>query len=278
MSETLMTCAECDEALLDYFEAQLGETKHGAAEAHVASCARCQGLVRDVDGIRAGAAALPDLSPSRDLWKGIAARIQPSVTSIAAPRQYAAIPRAWMAAAAAALIVVSSSVTYVATKGTVMKPKASTGSPAATGTPVRVSGATVAASPEAQTEVSAPQPAGAGQTSTRSTTTPIPARISGQSNTTLASSTPAVRTESEIAIADEIGRLQTMLRERRVDMAPETVKVVEDNLAIIEAAVDQARAAVARDPGSGFLTERLERALQKKVQLLRTVALLPSST
>jgi hypothetical protein len=274
----MMTCAECDEALLDYFEAQLGETKHSAVEAHVSSCARCQGLVRDVNGIRAGAAALPDLAPSRDLWKGIEARIQPSVTSIASPRQHAVMPRAWMAAAAAALIVVSSSVTYVATKSTAVKPKPSTGSSAATVTPVRVSGATIEAAPEVQPEIPASPTPRAGETRSRSVTAPVPARISTQGNTTLASSTPALRTESEIAIADEIGRLQTMLRERRAGMAPETVKVVEDNLAIIEAAVEQARAAVARDPGSGFLTERLERALQKKVQLLRTVALLPSST
>ena len=56
------------------------------------------------------------------------------------------------------------------------------------------------------------------------------------------------------------------------------MRVVEENLAIIDAAVSQARAAVARDPASGFLNERLESALQKKVQLLRTVALIRSST
>ena len=56
------------------------------------------------------------------------------------------------------------------------------------------------------------------------------------------------------------------------------MRVVEENLAIIDAAVSQARAAVARGPGSGFLTGKLESALNKKVQLLRTVALIRSST
>jgi len=41
-------------------------------------------------------------------------------------------------------------------------------------------------------------------------------------------------------------------------------------------AVKQARAALQRDPASGFLTEQLDNALQKKAELLRTVALLPS--
>jgi len=40
--------------------------------------------------------------------------------------------------------------------------------------------------------------------------------------------------------------------------------------------VKQARAALARDPASGFLTGQLDAVLQKKVELLRTVALLPS--
>jgi len=46
----------------------------------------------------------------------------------------------------------------------------------------------------------------------------------------------------------------------------------------IDAAVKQSRAALAKDPKSGFLTDQLNNALDKKVELLRTVALLPSST
>jgi hypothetical protein len=79
-------------------------------------------------------------------------------------------------------------------------------------------------------------------------------------------------------MSGEIDELQAMLRERRDQLDPSTVRVVEENLAIIDAAVAQARAAVQRDPASGFLSHRLESALNKKIQLLRTVALLRSST
>jgi hypothetical protein len=82
----------------------------------------------------------------------------------------------------------------------------------------------------------------------------------------------------ELALSGEINRLQVMLQKRRGDLEPETIRVVEENLAIIDVAVRQARAAVERDPASGFLNERLDNALQKKVQLLRTVVFLPSST
>jgi hypothetical protein len=69
-----------------------------------------------------------------------------------------------------------------------------------------------------------------------------------------------------------------MLKLKRNELDPSTVQVVEDNLNLIDVAVKQARAALLKDPASGFLIERLDNALQKNVELLRTVALLPSKT
>ena len=85
-------------------------------------------------------------------------------------------------------------------------------------------------------------------------------------------------TASEIAFAGEINQLQAVLTERRTQLDPETVKVVEDNLKVIDTAVKRARSALVKDPASGFLMRQLDNALQKKVELLRTVALLPAST
>jgi hypothetical protein len=98
---------------------------------------------------------------------------------------------------------------------------------------------------------------------------------SGRS-TALASASNAPLSASEISLAPEIARLQVILHQRRQDLDPSTVKIVEENLRIIDAAVKQSRAALAKDPASGFLTEQLDDMLQKKVQLLRTAALLPS--
>ena len=83
---------------------------------------------------------------------------------------------------------------------------------------------------------------------------------------------------SEAALSGEIGELQTLLKQKRSQLDPATVQVVEDNLNLIDVAVKQARAALAKDPASGFLNERLDNALQKKVELLRTAALLPSKS
>jgi hypothetical protein len=110
---------------------------------------------------------------------------------------------------------------------------------------------------------------------------PAPARksVTSRSGGTLASrSTRAQLSQSEIAYGDEITRLQTIIAERRNELDASTVVVLENSLKIIDAAVRQSRAALARDPKSGFLTDQLNHALDKKVELLRTVALLPSRT
>jgi uncharacterized phage protein gp47/JayE len=81
-----------------------------------------------------------------------------------------------------------------------------------------------------------------------------------------------------MAYGDEIQRLQAIISERRSELDPATVSVIEASLRVIDAAVKQSRAALARDPRSGFLVDQLNSALDKKVELLRTVALLPSRT
>ena len=271
MSDTIMTCSDCDELFAEWIEGDLTPEASARVDAHVASCARCQGLIRDIDEIRESAANLTDLVPSRDLWEGIEARIQPSVVSIAPRRSAAAIPRSWLATAAAGLIVVSSSVTYVATSRPMQKETKA--EPAAPASPVRVPGATVKA--DTQPAASAPQVA-APPAAQSQRVAPAMAQRAGR---------PVVREVSqrtplpaEMVLSNEIDQLEALLATRRNELEPETVRVVEENLAIIDAAVNQARAAVERDPGSGFLSGKLESALNKKVQLLRTAALIRSST
>ncbi|HEX2779347.1 MAG TPA: hypothetical protein VHM30_07600, partial [Gemmatimonadaceae bacterium] len=74
----------------------------------------------------------------------------------------------------------------------------------------------------------------------------------------------------------EITRLRTVLRQRRSDLDPRTVQTIEKSLAVIDTAITQARSALAADPASRFLNDQLTHALDKKVELLRTAALLPA--
>jgi hypothetical protein len=234
-------------------------------------------LIRDIDGIRNQAADLSDLTPSRDLWSGIEARIQPQVRSIATARP-ASISRTWLAAAAAALIVVTSSVTYVATSRTMAKPSAPKKTAARTiSAAPRVAVATpvATANPEATGRAETPVAPAAAAPARRE---PVAPRSGVRSSLASSSSAPMQPTASEIAFAGEINQLQAVLTERRTQLDPETVKVVEDNLKVIDTAVKRARSALVKDPASGFLMRQLDNALQKKVELLRTVALLPAST
>ena len=51
--------------------------------------------------------------------------------------------------------------------------------------------------------------------------------------------------------------------------------MLEQSIAVIDSAIAQSRAALAKDPASGFLATQLNQSLEKKVELLRTAALLP---
>jgi hypothetical protein len=66
-----------------------------------------------------------------------------------------------------------------------------------------------------------------------------------------------------------IAELQGILEHERSRLDPNTVKVVEKNLAIIDRAVTEARRAVAADPSSVYLREHLARVMMQKVSLLR---------
>jgi hypothetical protein len=76
----------------------------------------------------------------------------------------------------------------------------------------------------------------------------------------------------------EIEMLQRIVSQRKTQLDSSTIAIIEKNLQIIDAAIGQSRAALAKDPASMLLSGQLTRALDKKVELLRTAALLPAST
>ena len=76
----------------------------------------------------------------------------------------------------------------------------------------------------------------------------------------------------------EIAQLDSAVRVRRSELDTSTVKIIEKNLLVIDKAIAESRAALAKDPHSRFLNEQLTRVLDQKVGLLRTAALLPART
>ncbi len=281
----MMTCDEVDGMLLEYLEETLDSTSRASVDQHVASCVRCIAIMRDIGAIRTEAARLPDLAPSRDLWKGISERIEPSVLPLSAPSRPAA-PRRWIplaSAAAAALVIGTAGVTYLATSRWL-----ATSSQVAVTQPAPISTAPahlpLPGEPSddiASGGLAAESPAGSSETQAAPSPARTPARTAprgGQSAALASRSRGALPSASDMAYGDEIQRLQNIITERRNELDPATVTVIESSLKVIDAAVKQSRDALARDPRSGFLVDQLNSALDKKVELLRTVALLPSRT
>jgi hypothetical protein len=117
---------------------------------------------------------------------------------------------------------------------------------------------------------------------------PVPANVPAdtQAQTTIVAAGRNVRAVSGARAAGsgaaatydrEIARLHQILEQRRGDVDPKTVAILEQSMKIIDEAIAQSRAALARDPRSNFLGKQLNSALDRKVELLRTAVLLPSS-
>ncbi len=63
-----------------------------------------------------------------------------------------------------------------------------------------------------------------------------------------------------------------VITERRDQLDPETVRVIEENLRLIDRAIAQAQQALAQDPASTYLNEHLIATMQQKLEFLRRAA------
>ena len=72
-----MTCERLREVLDDWVDGSLSEAEHQEAELHLASCASCRAEERKLRTFLAEATGLRhEAQPGRDLWPGIASRIE----------------------------------------------------------------------------------------------------------------------------------------------------------------------------------------------------------
>lgn len=267
MTMHAMDCLTFDDRLADYLEEDLTPADRRQVEGHLATCVRCTALVRDLERIRAGAAELPELTPSADLWDGIVRRIETPVVPFAA-RPAPNVParrrveRLRNAAIAAALVAVTAGVTYTLT---VARDTARSG-----GSQIAATQALPA--PDRATPT-APSPDPAPRDTTAPEPSPSVTPRAGQARTQAVRNVPASVTYSR-----EIDRLRTIFLQSRSQLDPRTAAIIETNLKVIDDAIAQSKAALAQDPASRFLTNQLNSALDKKLELLRTAALLPNRT
>lgn len=277
MTTHAMNCTAFDETLADYLEGDLGASERQVVEAHLASCVRCAALVRDLQQIRDSAGELGELVPSRDLWAGIATRIEAPVVSLAprAALRPRSVERLRLAAVAAALVAVTAGVTYTLTSRGAVAPDGSVALVTARGrsndsglgvSPNDSAPVTAPAAPAVATNDSAPASEGRAEDAT-STGRPATQAVGNSSETNAGSSS-----------AREIDRLRTIFLRNRSQLDPRTAAIIEANLKVIDDAIAQSKAALSQDPASRFLNNQLNNALGKKLELLKTAAQLPSRT
>jgi len=286
MTNSTMTCEAFDAALSDYLEGTLDGSLRSAVEGHLRECVRCASLVRDLRNIESEASKLPDLVPSRDLWQGIEARIAAPVIPLAArPERTRRFAPTWMGIAAAALIVTTAGVTYTLTarsfrasgSAVATAVQSSTTQPNAgdSSTPQAV----VASGSAQSADQSAPRQQSASQ---QQSTTPSRTVSVDRSTTQPASGVGAQLVSQEIpseaVYSKEIAALQHIVNDRKTQLDSATIAIIERNLRIIDLAIEQSKAALAKDPASRLLTDQLTRALDMKVELLRRAAMLPANT
>jgi len=282
---------DCDgfaAAVADYLEGDAPDAVRAAVEAHAEECTDCRALLEDLQMIRQDAAALPALTPSRDLWSGIAERIDAPVIPLGRPaRTIVPARRSWTrpAIAAAALVVVTAGITHYATRAGYdgSSQIAVTPAPSAV-VPDSVSSQApqVAIAPPATGQQ--PTDIGSGSETGRPGAQRAVAGTPTLVSTNRTRTSAAPRNAAELAGDEqplydrEIAKLRTIVKSRRAQLDPTTVAVLEQSIAVIDSAIAQSRAALAKDPASGFLATQLNHSLEKKVELLRTAAMLPART
>jgi anti-sigma factor RsiW len=257
-----MTHEQAIERLDDYASGELPDIERRLMERHLEGCGECRAEAEAIRALLAEVAALPAaVAPPADLWQGIAGRLEPraagapvrveetNVISLDSRRKVWQPPRWALQIAAALVLVVGSSLVTAR----VLRERQPVG-PVATLPPASAVAPAQGTAPAVEGAV--PGSPGGRQVATG------PAE-SGQ-GTALAAFRPAER-EYQQAVDD----LARVLETRRASLAPETVATLEHNLAIIDAAIAESRAALVNDPNSRELTDMLSSTYDAKVQLLR---------
>lgn len=267
MTTPTITCEQFADSLADFLERDVDEATRARIELHALGCNPCGALLADLRAMRIDAANLPELVPTRDLWAGIAARIETPivelapggrVVGVATRRRYGKgigtrLMSLWIGVAAAGLVAITAAITHEVTK--------------------RSAVATVATQPASTPAAVANAPTQVAQAPVVKDTM-VPFRRSSAATSTLASNRPS----AEQTYDAEISRLRAIVAVRRSTLDTATVGVIERNLKVIDDAIAQCKQALGKDPASRFLLESLNDALDTKVQLLRTAAMLPART
>lgn len=282
--------------LSEYLDGDLATSEVTALERHLEGCESCRAALTELRQVVERARALPVIPSPTDQWPALRARLAeipqdgadelaplpvPAQTPATAPaRTPAQAPRvtsiethprwwqrpltvSWAQAAAAAvlLVVLAGGGAFLALRGT--------------GTSQVISGSTgpVASNQQASPRDVSNPPDRTESVSSEPASTPLDdqpqrgRRVAPGARVT--DGTTAVAASLDPRYDATVTELQQLLATERGQLDSSTVRILEQNLAVIDHALSEARRAVAKDPANPYLRAHLASTMRRKVDLLR---------
>ena len=225
-----MTERHFTDALSDYLNDDLSQAERLEVEGHLSACAECGAVLDELSAVVAKVGTLEDSAPTNDLWTGIAQAIKD------APQEDDQV------------IDLSTRMASVKRVEVDRRVRLSIPQLVAASLVMMMASGAVAWSlrPVAQ---------GGGVASDGPTAMVLPASVVDR---------PALA-----GYTQEVAELEALIADHRDELAPNTVRILEKNLAIIDRAIEESAAALDADPGNEYLLEHLGRAFERKVDYLR---------
>jgi hypothetical protein len=234
------------ERLSEYLDDELSTSERDACAAHLAECQSCRVTLDELRQVVALAQSDRDVMPTADLWPGVLERIVPTSARVTSP-----ISVADAAAARRAPRRISFTLPQLALAASLL---------------IAVS-------------------AGISYFAMNRGPAVLPARSIAAEPMIHAVAEPSIPPSSDVVLANfadaqfdrAVSDLERILVEQRDELDPGTVMVIERNLAAIDEAIRQARAALEADPANPFLNSHLAESRRRKLDLLRHATTLNSA-
>lgn len=233
------------ERLSEYLDDELTPSERAACEVHLAECEACRLVADDLGSVTAFARADADRMPDADLWPGILSRISsndrkggplglPTARAEALAFSADRKPRKQIVFTLPQLALAASLLIAVSAGVAYWAAGRSAGVPVVQEDPVHA-----------------------------------------QAESSFNSSVSVERANFADAQFDQaVSDLEKVLTSRREQLDPRTVLIIERNLAAIDQAIREARAALDADPANTFLNSHLADARRKKLDLLRQATMI----
>jgi anti-sigma factor RsiW len=227
--------------LSEYLSGSLPPEETRDLEAHLEGCERCARVLEELGAVVRATRALEDQPPPRDLWPGILERMargEARVLSLSDHRQAARRRSGGLRGQVRLSVPQAIAATLVLAFG-------SAGSAWMVGR-------------------------SAGRVETLAVQAPVVQAAPGQAEGgVLLALSEALSSAEASERAAEIARLERSLTESRGRLHPSTLRILDKNLAVIDAAIQESIRALELDPDNQFLIDHLEGTLSRKLSLLR---------